>query len=215
MNPKFVVYTLVALLTGSTLPAVAIGDRAVAHETQSVADRPTTSAPTTRSTSMSMEVDKAFIEMMIPHHQSANDMAKMALSKAKSPEVKRLAQKIIDEQTREIQQMRSYYRQWYGSDVPMQGMEMSRRMGQPMQMTMQQMEVMNRGMMQALQSAPDFDREFLSQMTQHHQMATMMAGMVVDTAKHPEIRRLADSIIRSQTDEIAQMQQLLMQARRQ
>lgn len=212
MTQKIAIYSL-ALLTGSAI-SCSFNDRAVARDITPVVDRPTTSAPMTRMY-MSMEVDKAFIEMMIPHHQSASDMAKMALSKAKSPEVKRLAQKIIDEQTREIQQMRSYYRQWYGSDVPMKGMEMARRMGQPMQMTMRQMEMMNREMMQALQTAPDFDREFLSQMTRHHQMATMMAGMVVDNAKHSEIRRLANTIIKSQTDEIAQMQRLLAQARAQ
>jgi uncharacterized protein (DUF305 family) len=51
-------------------------------------------------------------------------------------------------------------------------------------------------------------------MTRHHQMATMMAGMVVSSAQHPEIRNLAQSIIRSQIAEIAQMEQLLAQARR-
>ena len=214
MPKKLAIYSLLALLAGGAI-SFSFNEPADAHDTKPVADRPVTPASTTSPGSMSMEVDRAFIEMMIPHHQSANDMAKIALSKAKSPEVKRLAQKIIDEQTREIQQMRSYYRRWYGSDVPMQGMKMSGRMGQPMQMTMQQMEMMNQKMMQALQTASDFDREFLSQMTQHHQMATMMAGMVVDTAKHPEIRQLADSIIRSQTDEIAQMQRLLAQARTQ
>lgn len=212
MTQKLAIYGLLALLTGGTV-SFSFNDPAVARDFKPVVDRPTTSAPMTRPMSMNMEVDKTFIEMMIPHHQSANDMAKMALSKAKSPEVKRLAQKIIDEQTREIQQMRSYYRQWYGSDVPMKGMNMAGQMGQPMQMTMRQMEMMNREMMQALQTAPDFDREFLSQMTRHHQMATMMAGIVVDSAKHPGIRRLAGTIIKSQTDEIAQMQRLLAQAR--
>lgn len=212
MTSKLATYSLLALLTSSAIPFLS-NDRAVAHDVKPVVERPTASTPMSRPMSMSMEVDRAFMEMMIPHHQSASDMAKMALSKAKSSEVKRLAQKIIDEQAREIQQMRSYYRQWYGSDVPMQGIEMSGRSGQPMQMTMRQTEMMTQEMMQALQSAPDFDREFLSQMTRHHQMATMMAGMVVDNAKHLETRRLANTIIRSQSAEIAQMQSLLGQAR--
>ncbi|WP_337884464.1 DUF305 domain-containing protein [Fischerella thermalis] len=40
-------------------------------------------------------------------------------------------------------------------------------------------------------------------------MATMMAGLVVNSARHREIRDLAESIIKSQSTEIAQMQQLL------
>ena len=38
---------------------------------------------------------------------------------------------------------------------------------------------------------------------------TMMAGMVGNNARHPEIRNLPQSIAKSQSTEIAQMQQLL------
>ena len=81
-------------------------------------------------------------------------------------------------------------------------------------MSMQQQDMMDREMMSALKNASDFDQEFLRQMTRHHQMATMMAGMVVNSAEHPEIRQLAQSIIKSQSAEIAQMQQLLAQQAR-
>jgi uncharacterized protein (DUF305 family) len=37
----------------------------------------------------------------------------------------------------------------------------------------------------------------------------MMAGMAVNSAKRPEIRQLAQNIIKSQSEEIAQMQRLL------
>ena len=59
----------------------------------------------------------------------------------------------------------------------------------------------------ALKNAPNFDREFIEQMIPHHEMAIMMASMVLDRAEHPEIRNLAKSIIRSQSAEIEQMQQ--------
>jgi uncharacterized protein (DUF305 family) len=60
--------------------------------------------------------------------------------------------------------------------------------------------------LEALKSAPDFDREFIRQMIPHHQMAVMMARMVLNSDR-PEIRNLAESIIKSQTAEIAQMRQ--------
>src|SRR3954453_12832590 len=48
--------------------------------------------------------DKAFIEAMIPHHQSAIDAAKAAESRAERAEIKELAQAIITDQQREIEQ---------------------------------------------------------------------------------------------------------------
>lgn len=206
MNKKFAIYTLVALLTGSIVTA-SISDRTNAYEQKLVQTSPANTSPMDRGMEMRVEVDKPFIEMMIPHHQSANEMAQMALSRAKNPEVKKLAQSIIEEQTREIEQMQTWYKQWYGTEVPGNGMNMGMQSG--MEQSMMQMEMMDREMMEALENAQNFDQEFLRQMTRHHQMATMMAGMVVNSAQHREIRNLAQNIIKSQSAEIAQMQQLL------
>jgi len=65
--------------------------------------------------------DAHFIVMMIPHHQGAIAMSELALTRARRPEIKALAQRIIASQSREITQMRQWYRQWYGSDVPSWG----------------------------------------------------------------------------------------------
>lgn len=130
MNKKFAIYTLVALLTGSTSATFAISGRTNAHEQNMVqVPRSADTSPMNRGMDMRIEVDKAFIEMMIPHHQSANEMAQMALSRAKNPEVKKLAQSIIKEQTREIEQMRTWYKQWYGTEVPTTQMNMEMQNG--------------------------------------------------------------------------------------
>lgn len=50
--------------------------------------------------------DAMFIDMMIPHHQGAVQMGENALAKAGRPELKELAKKIIDAQTREIEEMK-------------------------------------------------------------------------------------------------------------
>jgi uncharacterized protein (DUF305 family) len=52
--------------------------------------------------------DKNFLENMIPHHQSAVDMAKMALKKALRPELKKFAQGVIDVQSKEITQYNTW-----------------------------------------------------------------------------------------------------------
>jgi uncharacterized protein (DUF305 family) len=52
--------------------------------------------------------DSMFLRMMIPHHQSAIDMSEQALERAEHPELRELAQQIIDEQTAEIGLMEGY-----------------------------------------------------------------------------------------------------------
>ena len=50
---------------------------------------------------------------MIPHHQMAIMMATMLLQGTERGEMKALAQAIINAQSKEIDQMRSWYRSWY------------------------------------------------------------------------------------------------------
>jgi uncharacterized protein (DUF305 family) len=59
------------------------------------------------------DFDKAFIEEMIPHHQLAIMMANMLQSGTNRPEMQQLAKNIISSQSKEIQQMQSWYVQWY------------------------------------------------------------------------------------------------------
>lgn len=56
--------------------------------------------------------DKKFLELMIEHHQGAIDMAKPAATNALHQEVKDLAQVIIDAQTKEINQMKQWQKEW-------------------------------------------------------------------------------------------------------
>lgn len=58
------------------------------------------------------DFDKAFIEMMIPHHQGALDMARLAETSAKHQEIKDLAKAIIAGQTAEIGKMQQWMEAW-------------------------------------------------------------------------------------------------------
>ena len=57
--------------------------------------------------------DEAFINSMIPHHQSAIDMAQVALDESDNPAIRDLAGRIVEDQTREIEQMRGWLEEWY------------------------------------------------------------------------------------------------------
>lgn len=54
------------------------------------------------------DVDKDFINGMIPHHQGAIDMANVALQYSKNPRILKLAKEIIRTQTQEIQLMQKW-----------------------------------------------------------------------------------------------------------
>lgn len=59
--------------------------------------------------------DQMFLRMMIPHHQVAVDMSKVALQQAEHEDLKGLAEQIIEGQSAEIEEMERYLQQWYGS----------------------------------------------------------------------------------------------------
>lgn len=69
------------------------------------------------------DFDKAFIEMMISHHEGAIIMAKLAPARAKHDEIKKLSEDVISAQTKEINDMRQWQKDWgYTGDEMMQMM---------------------------------------------------------------------------------------------
>jgi len=143
---------------------------------------------------MGQNIDQHFIVQMIPHHEGAIAMAKVALERSKRPEILSLANGIIEAQQKEIDDMRSWYQSWYGSAPSSGGVGM---------MHMGGME----GDIDVLKSvtAANFDREFLQQMIPHHEMAVMMVQMLAAGTERPEMKQLADNIRESQSREIEMM----------
>jgi uncharacterized protein (DUF305 family) len=60
--------------------------------------------------------DKAFIDAMVPHHQGAITMAKAELAKGSQPALRKMANNIITAQTKEMAQMKTWRKDWYGAD---------------------------------------------------------------------------------------------------
>jgi uncharacterized protein (DUF305 family) len=65
--------------------------------------------------------DLAFIDAMIPHHQSAIDAAQMVLNAAVHPEMSEMARQVIAEQQKEIEQMQAWRLEWYPDAPPLEG----------------------------------------------------------------------------------------------
>ncbi len=167
----------------------------------------------------SQSMDQHFIVMMIPHHDGAIAMADLALTRARRPEIRALARSIRDSQTKENGQMRAWYRQWFGADVPAWAGSYGRgvyagwggwmggrggRMGGPGR----GMGMMGAGTdVEWLKSAPDFDRAFIEQMIPHHRMGVMMASMAQSGSQHPQLQAMQQAMVQAQSREIEQMSQ--------
>ena len=132
-------------------------------------------------------IDAHFIEQMIPHHEDAITMAKLAQTKAQRSEVKQLAENIIESQDKEINQMKSWYESWFGKEVPTGNQVMSQH-GMMRNNNSTHMGMMgNASDITRLQEAQDFDRSFVEEMIPHHQMAVMMATMLKNSTSRPEM----------------------------
>jgi uncharacterized protein (DUF305 family) len=151
------------------------------------------------------DFDELFINMMVPHHEGAVEMALIAQERSQRPEVQQMANEIIALQAGEIDQMRAWKQAWYGtSDTPsMSEMPSMREMpgmggaGHAMDM---QAEV------EALRNAPEpFDLAFIDAMIEHHQSAIEAAELGLNQATRPEITAMAQAIIADQQREIDQM----------
>ncbi len=157
---------------------------------------------TSQGNRMMGAIDSHFIEQMIPHHEGAIAMAKLAIEKSKHQEIKILANAIIESQTKEIEDMAGWYKNWFGKDVP-KGSSMM--MGGGM-MSGSGMHMGGEEDMTALQTASDFDKAFLEAMIPHHQLALMMVQMLEAGTNRPEMIQLAKNITASQSKEIEDMQ---------
>ncbi|MBW4552097.1 MAG: DUF305 domain-containing protein [Aphanocapsa sp. GSE-SYN-MK-11-07L] len=148
--------------------------------------------------------DLRFIDGMIPHHQGAVVMAKQALSKAKHPELKKLAEAIIKAQDQELAEMQQWRSQWY-AQAPATPMAYDSQMGHMMPMS----EAQKQSMMMSMDlgaADPEFDLRFINAMIPHHQGALVMAEDALKKSQRAEIKTLAQNIITSQQAEIKQMQ---------
>jgi uncharacterized protein (DUF305 family) len=144
--------------------------------------------------------DIEFAQGMIPHHAQAVQMADLILARTDNAQVKALAVRIKAAQAPEIARMSGWLTGW-GEKVPTTAMAGGMDMG----------GMMSEADMAKLKSAPmgKADEIFLTLMPEHHQGAIAMAKMELSDGANPEAKKLAQSIIDSQTAEITEMKALL------
>ncbi|MER7986021.1 DUF305 domain-containing protein [Streptomyces noursei] len=161
------------------------------------------------------DTDVMFAQMMIPHHQQALEMARLADGRAADPEVKKLVAAIKQAQDPEIQRMRAWLKAWgkpesagampgmdhgsgsgsmdHGSGAGGHGSGMS--------------GMMSDEDMKALKAAKGraFDRTFATMMIDHHKGAIDMARDEQRRGRNATAKKLADDVVRTQAAEVAEL----------
>jgi len=199
MNKDKIIYTFVGLIIG------VVGVWTINSLNSRPKDLNTQNAFSNSSSSKT--IDSHFIEQMIPHHQDAISMAKVAQAKAQHSEIKQLANNIIDSQSKEINQMQDWYKKWFGKDLP-SGSQVMNQHGMMETNSQTHMSMMGDDTdLKTLDNSSQFDKAFIEQMIPHHQMAVMMANMLLDGSDRPEMKELANNIVSAQTKEINEMRQ--------
>jgi uncharacterized protein (DUF305 family) len=138
--------------------------------------------------------DKAFIDAMVPHHQGAIVMARVALENAEHEEIRDLSRNIVLTQQAEIGELKAIKKEEFGTS------------NVPMEMSSEQMRGM--GMMmdpQSLAEENPFDRAFIDAMIPHHRSAIEMAKVANQESENPRIKELAQNIVSDQKGEVEQM----------
>lgn len=164
-----------ALLLGLVFTAATAGAQTMAHEGH-----------------RTMDHDVMFADGMTKHHRDGIKMARMAVEKAESAELRAMAQKMIDHQQREIDEM-----QRLRGNAPMTPMaEMTKMPGMMPESTM-------RRDMVRLQAATGqaFDVAFTEIMPRHHEGAIEMSKHELANGDDAGLREIARQIADQQSRE--------------
>jgi uncharacterized protein (DUF305 family) len=137
---------------------------------------------------MSVESEFDYLTQMIPHHEEAIASAQVLAEGTDRPEMQAFAQQIIETQSAEVAQMKTWLATWHpGADISVEYEPMMRDLS---------------GL-----TGDELDQAFLEDMIGHHMAAVMMSQQLVagDLAEHPEVVPFAEQIRDSQHAEIFQM----------
>ncbi|WP_242089688.1 DUF305 domain-containing protein [Curtobacterium sp. DN_7.5] len=162
------------------------------------------SSQSSSSSASHNDQDVMFTQQMLPHHQQAIAMSDMLIAKGSGvqADVVTLAKQIKAEQDPENTRMTGWLTAWNEpTEMPsMSGMDRSSMSG-----------MMSDSAIQDLQKASpqDAGKLYLEQMIEHHTSAVDMAKTEVDKGKNADAVGLAKSIVKSQTEQIAQMKDML------
>lgn len=137
--------------------------------------------------------DNDFASMMKMHHMSAIEAAQVQLSQGTDASLKTMAQKMIDDQQKEIAEFNTFLSghsaHGGGETFFKEAMGMMDKMNAPMD------------------HSGSVDRQFVAMMIPHHQGAIDMSHAYIKSGAHePKMKTMANDIITTQQKEIKELQ---------
>jgi uncharacterized protein (DUF305 family) len=215
-----------------------IGGCSNSQDSQETATSTANSPAGSESATLHNRADVAFVTGMIPHHQEAVEMSDLILAQPVSAagsnaEVRALAQQIADAQAPEVEQMKTWVKDWGMEDTAtddggmnmgggemdghemdgadMDGADMSGADAGGAAMNGMMTEAQMNELSQA--TGAELDQLYLELMITHHEGAIEMAQTELKEGKNPAALKLAQGVIDTQQAEIKQMQALLTAGR--
>ncbi|MER7408253.1 DUF305 domain-containing protein [Streptomyces sp. NPDC000070] len=157
------------------------------------------------------DTDVMFAQMMIPHHEQALEMSKLADGRASDAEIKTLAEEIEKAQDPEIQTMKSWLKAWgkpesAGESMP--GMDhgsggMDHGSGMSGMMSDEDMKKLEAA------KGTEFDRMFAQMMIEHHKGAITMAEDEQKKGRNATAKKLAADVVKTQSAEVEKFEKIL------
>ncbi|MBF6339556.1 DUF305 domain-containing protein [Nocardia abscessus] len=192
------------LAAAAAVSLAGCGDADTGHTTEHGASTTASAAPGTSARAEHNDADVMFLQMMYPHHAQAVEMARLVPTRTDNQQLRALAAEVEQAQAPEMQQITTLL-QSFGKPAPTQS-DGHGGHGMPGMMSAEQMAALQAA------SGPDFDRQWLTMMIEHHAGAIAMAETELADGENPDAKALAGTIIAAQQAEIEQMRAMLGQS---
>ena len=136
--------------------------------------------------------DNDFATMMKAHHLGAIEMAQLEVAKGIDPQIKQMAQKMIDDQQKEVADFNTFL----SGHTPHGGGDAFHK---------EALNIMN-NMKMDMDHSSSVDKQFVQMMIPHHQSAIDMSKAYLKSGHEEKIKAMANNIITSQQKEIKDLQ---------
>ena len=136
--------------------------------------------------------DNDFASLMKAHHIGAIEMAQMEVAEGTDPQIKQMAQKMIDHQQKEVADFNTFL----SGHTPHGGGNAFHK---------DALNIMN-NMKMDMDHAGSIDKQFVQMMIPHHQSAIDMSKAYLASGHEGKIKAMANNIITSQQKEIRDLQ---------
>lgn len=131
--------------------------------------------------------DQDLLSNMIPHHEEAVQSSQYVLSRTSDPELKTFLQGVIDVQSKEIAQMKSWHKEWFNKEY-VANSNYKTMMGDLTK-----------------SSGKELEKKYIEGMIAHHKGAIQMAKDILPLTSRDEVKSMANEIVTVQEKEVSML----------